>query len=247
MDIINLRGIVIRSVDYKESSKILTIFTHKQGLISVMARGVKRPKSKKQNLCSIFTEANFELTKSKDFYYLKDGDILEKNDFITKNVKLIYLSQLFFDIIERTIPRNDKEENIYLLLIKSIEYLKKEENYLIIANMFMIKFISMLGYKPQLVNCVKCNKKNITNIFFSNEYGGILCKDCKKSHDTRLTDKEYKYLYHILNEVYENILIIDSDIDQKKIFRLIFDFIIYNTDINIPNSYKTFTKLEGII
>ncbi|MFM1582540.1 DNA repair protein RecO, partial [Helcococcus ovis] len=69
MDIDNFRGIVFRAVDFGETSKILTIFTRNEGIISVMARGVKNPKSKKQNLVSVFTEADFELTKSKDFYY----------------------------------------------------------------------------------------------------------------------------------------------------------------------------------
>lgn len=246
MDTINIKGIVIRSVDYGETSKILTVFSFEKGIISIMAKGVKNPKSKKQNLISLFTESNFELTKSKDFYYLRDGEILKNNFHIRDSVKKIYLCQLFFDIIERTTLKNEKNNQIYNLLIKTLDYLKFENDYLTIANMFLIKLISMHGYKPILTSCAKCNKKSFERVFFSNEMGGILCEECRNINSIELSYKEYKYLCNILVEVYENTDIIDKDTDKIKIFKLLINFIVYNTDIIIPNSYKIFVRLEGI-
>lgn len=246
MDIDNIRGIVIRAVDYGETSKILTVFSYEKGIISVMARGAKNPKSKKLNLISIFTEVNFDLRKSKQFYYLNDGEIIEYNFHIRENIKKIYLIQMFFDIIERTTFSNEENKVVYELLIKTIKYFNLEDNYLKLSNMFLIKYISMLGYKPVLNQCAKCGKKEFIQVYFSLENGGILCEDCKKINNIRLSFGEYKYLCDILLEVFENTAIIKNEIDERKIFKLLIDFIRYNTDISIPNSYKSFIKLEGI-
>lgn len=246
MAIDNIKGIVIRAIDYGETSKILTIFSYERGIISVMARGAKNPKSKKLNLVSVFTETNFELTKSKEFYYLNDGEIINHNFHIRESIKKIYLSQMFFDIIERTTFKNEENKVVYDLLVKTIKYFGIENNYLKVTNMFLIKLISMLGYKPALNRCIKCGKNQFTNVYFSIENGGIVCENCKKFNNMELNIKEYKYLCDILVEVYENTAIIKNEIDERKIFKLLIDFIIYNTDISMPKSYKSFIKLEGI-
>lgn len=237
---------MIRSVDYGETSKILTVFSYEAGIISVMARGVKSAKSKKINLASPFTEAIFELNKSKDFFYLKDGEILEDNLKLRENINKIYLCQLFFDIIERTSMKDTAIAEVYLLLAKSMRYLKTEVNFLKVTNMFLIKYISMIGYKPVLSHCVSCKKRTFKSVYFSYEMGGILCEECKKINNIELNYKEYSYLCHILVEVFEKIAIINEDIDEKKIFRILIDFIRYNTDIAMPQAYKSFVKLVGI-
>ena len=40
-----IEGIIVSTVDYKESSKIINIFTKDEGIIGVLARGSKRLKS----------------------------------------------------------------------------------------------------------------------------------------------------------------------------------------------------------
>jgi len=112
--------------------------------------------------------------------------------------------------------------------------------------MFLIKYISMLGYKPALNRCVKCGIKQFRSVYFSIESGGIVCENCKNFNNIELNIKEYKYLCDILLEVYENTAIIKNEIDERKIFKLLIDFIIYNTDISMPKSYKSFIKIEGI-
>ncbi|MFM1515201.1 DNA repair protein RecO [Helcococcus ovis] len=246
MDIDNFRGIVFRAVDFGETSKILTIFTRNEGIISVMARGVKNPKSKKQNLVSVFTEADFELTKSKDFYYIKDGEIVNDNLHLRDSIIKIYIAQLFFDIMERMMLKNEKNEIVYDLLAKSISYLSLTNRYITVLNMYLIKVISILGYKPELFNCTICGNKKLNKIYFSQSVGGILCEN-HKNHDAIILDYyEYEYLYSILVQVYEKIDIINNRVDEKKILKILMNFIRYNVDISMPNSYKTLSRLIGI-
>lgn len=246
MDTFNIEAIVIKSIDYGETSKILTLFSKENGIISVMARGVKLPKSKKQNLVSPFTIANFELNKSNDFYYLKDGEIITNNLELRKDITKIYISQLFFDIIENTSIKNEKIEEIYLLTKKTIKYLEANDKNLLILNMFILKYTSMIGYKPRLFSCVKCGTNKFAKMYFSHEMGGILCKDDKNIFDKEISFEEHRYLCQILTEIFENIDIINTGNFEIKISKLLMEFLIYNTGIKIPQSYKILSKIIGI-
>ena len=46
MSIVKTEGLIIRVMDYLESSKIITCFTPDHGKISLLAKGAKRPKSR---------------------------------------------------------------------------------------------------------------------------------------------------------------------------------------------------------
>lgn len=246
MDIDNLKAYVFRATDYGETSKILTLFSENKGLITVMAKGVKNPKSKKYNLVSQFCEASFDLTKKNNFFFLKDGIIINSNFHIRKSIVKIYLVQMIFDIIERTIVLNEENDNIYKLLHKTIIYIEKTENMIRLINMFLIKYISMIGFRPHLEKCVKCGKNIIREAYFSVTKGGVICYEDKKNQDFFLTNHEYLYFKKLLMEVYENINDFYLEIDEKYIFKIIISFIIYNTDISMPQAYKNFVKFMGI-
>lgn len=248
MDTYNFKGLVFRSVDYGDTSKIVTVFTEDKGFISLMARGVKNPKSKKQNLVASFTEIYFEANRSGDFYYLKDGEIINDNLNLRQGLINIYLGQLFLDIVERTSIKDQVEKDHYSLLTKSLSSLNNnsnKEDILKIANMFLIKYISMIGYKPSIFSCLKCKKRKFKQVYFSKELGGILCQNHYTENAIRLSFEEYQYLIDILLGVFEKLDIIDDGIDQVKIFNLIIDFIFYNLDIKVPASLNVFKKLIG--
>ena len=62
----NVEGIIINSKDYKESSKILDIFTRDYGVIGVIAKGCKSIKSNLRSVTDKLTYATFTI------YYKKD-------------------------------------------------------------------------------------------------------------------------------------------------------------------------------
>jgi DNA repair protein RecO (recombination protein O) len=56
-----IEGIVVSEVDYKESSKIINIFSPTEGVIGVLARGTKKVKSKLSGVTSKFTYGYFHI------------------------------------------------------------------------------------------------------------------------------------------------------------------------------------------
>ena len=77
MKIISVEGIVVGMTSYKESSKILNIFTKEYGIIGCYSKGCKSLKSKLRLISERFAYGNFELSyKENGLSTLIDGDII---------------------------------------------------------------------------------------------------------------------------------------------------------------------------
>ena len=71
MDLIKVKGIVIRETTYKDNDKIITLLTDKLGKISCMAKGAKKNNSPILANCQYLVYSEFVLYKSKNFYMLQ--------------------------------------------------------------------------------------------------------------------------------------------------------------------------------
>lgn len=179
-------GIIVSTVDYKESSKIINILTKENGMIGVLARGAKNIKSKLSSCTNILTYGIFHLNYRKEnLPILIEVDIINnlkqiKTDIIKTNYA-IYLLEL-----ARGVYQHGQNENIYPLLINGI--LKINENYdpSIITNIIELKMLEYLGIKPVVNKCVSCGNTNDI-ITISSYKGGYLCKNCL----------ENEFVYHI--------------------------------------------------
>lgn len=237
---VNVTGLVIGDYDYKESSKILRIFTRELGIISVMARGAKRPKSKLQNLSSLYCLAEYSLVKRKDFYYLDEGKIITINLHLRNDIKSLYSAQLCIELINKSLLEDQISPDLFDLLVKTIEYLGQTDNKLRLVSMFVIKYISMIGYRPELMTCAIC-KKTPRDVGFSIQAGGITCLDHGQAA-TYLKDEEYKYLLWLFYSKLDQVDDFAITIDEKNIFRLLIDFAIEKTEMNRPQVLGVFMR-----
>lgn len=229
------------SVDYKESSKILKVFSRDLGIISIMARGAKRPKSRMQNLTSLYTIAEFQLIKRRDFYYLSDGEIIDINSHLRRDIKKLYSAELCLQFLDKSFMEGQVDSYIYELVIKSIKYLANTECYNRLVSMFLVKYMSLIGYQPQLNRCVICGKKNMPERGFSKEYGGITCLDHEIPY-TYLKDADYKYFLWLLYSKIDEINNFPLQVDEKKLAREMINFFAMKTEISKPQVLEVYSR-----
>ena len=91
-----IEGIIVSEVDYKESSKIINIFSPTEGVIGVLARGTKKIKSNLSGVTSKLTYGYFHVDyKENKLSTLIDVDVLDGFKKIRRNIDMIsYASYL---------------------------------------------------------------------------------------------------------------------------------------------------------
>ena len=181
-----VEGIIVSTVDYKESSKIINIFTKEDGIIGVMARGSKNIKSKINATSNVLCYGIFYLNYRKESLpTLIEVDIINSFKIIRKDIIKTNYS-LFLLELATQVYKHENNNNIYSLLITGL--LKINENFdaNAITNIIELKLLDYLGIKPVVEQCVVCgSKKDIVTI--SSYKGGYLCKNCVGT----------EYIYHL--------------------------------------------------
>ncbi|MBQ8681696.1 MAG: DNA repair protein RecO [Bacilli bacterium] len=172
-----IEGIIISTVDYKESSKIVNILTRDEGLIGVLAKGSKNPKSKIATTSNILTYGIFYLNYYKgSIPLLTEVDLKDSFKIIRKDILKMNYAVFLLELVTQ-VYRYDKTETVYNLLINGLVKINEGYDEQIITNIIELKMLQYLGIKPVVDCCVNCQKK--TDIVTISSYkGGYLCKDC---------------------------------------------------------------------
>ena len=220
MKIIEVEGIVVSNTPYKESSKIINIFTSEYGIIGCISKGCKNLKSKLRLPSEKFAYGTFHLYyKENGLSTLIDGDI--KNYFFNiKNdiVKISYLSYLT-ELAVHTYKESEKNE-VYNLLISSILKIEDNLNPRIITNILEIQYLNYLGINLNLDECVSCGSSKVVTL--SMNKGGYVCSNCRENEE--LIDEKVLKLLRLYQYVdISKISSLDIDENNSKIINKLID------------------------
>ncbi|HOM27047.1 MAG TPA: DNA repair protein RecO, partial [bacterium] len=174
-----IEGFILKKINFRETSVILTLFTKEFGKIKGVLKGVRKEKSKIPPLT--FTEgayiSTFLYKKRSELNLLSSPNLINFFYFEDKKSSKIYYYIL--KLIDLFTPELQKDENIFYLLKETIENLKQNKKKHLIFLTFKIKFIEFLGYGIKIDNCCICEKES-RRYFFSPRKGGVLCYNCRK-------------------------------------------------------------------
>lgn len=245
-DLKDIEGIVLREFKYKESSKIIEVFTKDLGKISVNCQGVLKQNSKNLALTNRFIHASFTFFRSgKDFYGLREGVVIDPYYKSNKNFDIILYKSAIADLLLRTIDQI-QIDTVFTLLKNSFDAFEKaEDNYINIFLGFFLKYISFSGFKPNFKTCGICGK-NIRekNLYFSENESSAICDNCngKVFDKVFLTYDELVYFNKLLYTKTNELSKIKKVSNYQKIGKIIIDYSLKNLDMGIYPSLEWVKK-----
>lgn len=197
MKIVSTRGIVVKTVDYKESSKILNILTEDYGIIGVISKGCKSPKSKLSIVSSNFIYATFHIYYNENkLSTLIQADIIDYFTNIRNDIELVgymtYLTELSKEVYSES-----SNEEVLDLLISSLDRINNGINPKVIKNILELKYLYFIGVGLNLNNCVGCGSESAVTLSASK--GGYICSKCRTNEKilSEKTIKMIKLFYYI--------------------------------------------------
>ncbi len=245
--LVKTEGIVLKEIRFKDTSKILTIFSRKFGKIHAIAKGAYRPKSQLTGCTQVFTYNEYTFFKGRNFYHMNQGDIINSFYDLRKNMNRLMYGSYILELVECSIVEEETNEKLFLLLLKALDVLSKlEKDFLKFIISFEVKYISFLGYRPCLDKCVICGNANYTNIKFSFRQGGIICNKCfhtdpyGENIDKKMAVCLKALLYTSLDKL-ENIKI-PKDV-MSKLHKIMVKYILINIE---KNSFNSLDMIETI-
>jgi len=175
-----VEGIVIREVNYSESSKILSIFTKEYGIISVISKGCRNIRSKLRGISSRFVYGNFYIHyKENGISTLTEAEVIQSFSKILSDIYKISYASYWLELTEQAYKYSNDIE-IYDLLVDCLKKINEGFNEKVLTSILELKLLPFLGIQPVIDQCSVCgNTKDILTISVIS--GGYICHECYQS------------------------------------------------------------------
>lgn len=174
-----LKGLVLRTADYKESSKMLTVLTDALGKISVCARSATRMKSRFAAACQPLAFSEMTLSERNDRYYLSEASTLELFPGLLGDLKSYALGCYFVELLDAACPETQPEAEALSLGLNALWLLsERRKDRRLVKSTFEFRLMSALGYRPETQRCAGCGAETPENPYLDLRGGELFCRDC---------------------------------------------------------------------
>ncbi|MFT4412671.1 DNA repair protein RecO [Fredinandcohnia humi] len=170
-------GIIIKTSDYGETNKIVTLFTREWGKIGVMARGAKKPNSRLAAITQIFTYGHFLIQKTSGLGVLQQGETISTFRGIKEDIFLTAYASHVIELTDKCTEEKRSNPFLFEMLSQTLHYLNEGFDSDILLYIYELKMLPLLGLYPRLDECTICKSKE-GEFAFSVKEGGLLCHRC---------------------------------------------------------------------
>lgn len=170
-------GIVIRTTDYGETNKIVTLYTREWGKIGVMARGAKKPNSRLSSITQLFTHGYFLVQKGTGLGSVQQGEIITSLRSIGEDIFLTAYASYIVELTDKCTEEKKPNPFHFELLYQTLNYMNEGFDPDVLMNIYEMKMLNVLGLYPILNQCSVCSCTD--GLFsFSIREGGFICHRC---------------------------------------------------------------------
>ena len=191
-------AIVLRTVDFSETSLVVTLFTREFGKLGALAKGAKRPKNPFESaldlltLCRIVflhksTDALDLLTEAKLLRRFRppgftlSGNVPDGNVPADRGLFSLYAGYYVAELLGELTHDNDPHPQLFDLADETLAALADGEPVPRRIVRFELGALRLLGHAPSLDTCVGCGAvvELKGRVAFGHLDGGVLCGNCR--------------------------------------------------------------------
>jgi len=182
-------AIVIKSMKYRDTSKIVTFYSRQFGKLKGIAKGARRSDNKFGSSLEPLGHVALVIYKKeqRDLHLISQCDSIQSFGKIHDSIEKISVGLSILELVDRLAHEEEENLPLFSLLVEALSVLDRSaRNYQSLAWSFQIRMASLLGYAPALDSCSICGKSMMdteptSNVGFQLINGAILCSDCSNA------------------------------------------------------------------
>lgn len=176
-------AIVLRVVEFSESSCVVTLFTRDFGKIGALAKGARRPKSPFESALDLLAVCRIVfLHKSTDALDLLTEAKLERRfRSASRDLSRLYAGYYVAELLDSLTDEGDPHPRLFQFADEALQQLDGPAPFPAIVPRFELAALRLLGHLPALEQCVGCGEPVATEgrVAFGQLAGGVLCSRCR--------------------------------------------------------------------
>jgi DNA repair protein RecO (recombination protein O) len=183
-------GLVLRTTDWSETSRIATVWTREFGKIRVLAKGGRRLKSNFESALDLLTLCSivFLRKSSGSLDLLTEAQVIERFSRLRTDLPALYAAYYVAELLSDWTEDCDPHPALFDEALDTLRYLGHDTTATgpRLAQ-FELVLLRELGYSPALTSCAGCGQAlgvptAEERLAFSAAAGGMLCPSCRNRY-----------------------------------------------------------------
>ncbi len=257
----SIEALILKRSDLGEADRILTLFTPGKGKFHAIAKGIRRPISKKAGHLELLSHSQLQLALGRNLDIVTQAEVRE--NFLDLRSELWHMTCGLYlaELVDRFIEDNTQHPKVYNLLLEMLHRLEANALELqaarrrgaaqtgqervrtnLLLRYFEIHLLAYTGYEPAFRNCAHCaSELRPEENGFSPSLGGALCPQCSRYWTRSLSMNALKVLRLLQRSAWNEVpqLRLDSAI-QLEIEAVMHDLLRFH----LERELKTWSFLE---
>jgi DNA repair protein RecO (recombination protein O) len=179
-------ALVLHAFDYRETSRIVRLVTREAGVVSVVARGAKRPKNRFGAALDLFASgaAQIVMHPTRDLHTLQAFDAAHTRPDLAVSLDRFMSAAAIAELCLR-FGRESEHGTLFDEAVAALDDIaragKGEVNAVALAGAW--RLVSEFGFAPALDECALCHTplKAEQDVTFHHRAGGALCASCVRN------------------------------------------------------------------
>jgi DNA repair protein RecO (recombination protein O) len=174
-----VEAVVLRHQDWGEADRLLWIYSRELGKTRALAKGVRKMRSRKAGHLEPFTRVSLLLAQGRDLHIITQAEASDLYLPLRADLVRIGYAAYVIELLDRFTYEEGENAGLYRLLVDTLSRLDSSPEPAFAVRYYEVRLLDLIGFRPQLFNCVKCSEEiRPEDQFFSAELGGILCPGC---------------------------------------------------------------------
>lgn len=142
---VKVEGVILKRRNLGEADRILTVFTHQRGKITVLAKGVRRITSRRSGNVELLNRAVMYLHPAKNFLILTEASSLDTFQKLKEDLTLSTYAFHLIELTDKLIAENQENMILYEHLVHVLQKLSKNPRQ-ILVRAYEVKALSSQGF-----------------------------------------------------------------------------------------------------
>ncbi len=176
-------AIVLKVVDFSETSCVVTLLTRDFGKISALAKGARRKRSPFEGAIDVLAICRIGfLRKSVDTLdLLTEAKLLRRFRSASEDLSRLYACLYIVELVKTLTDRTDASPELFELVRGTVEAIDTGQPVVEQLLRFELRLLKQIGQQAELFQCVGCGRTvaEAAQMAINVSAGGVICDSCR--------------------------------------------------------------------
>lgn len=187
-------AVVLKAMKYRDTSKIVTFYTRRFGILKGIAKGARQRRSKFGSSLDPLSQVSLVIYKKeqRDLHLISQCDLRGSPKNTRSDLEKMAVGLAVLELVDQVAHEEEGHDALYSLLSEILDGIEHaEQNVLNFFFAFVLRSSALLGFLPDLNSCSVCRRsldqlEGERSVLFKLSSGGMVCPACA-GNDTNHT------------------------------------------------------------